>query len=38
MFLELFDLNYNLNNLIKSSSIKDVLVDSSVKLLVDLVI
>ena len=31
--MELFNLNSNLNNLSESSSIKDFLVDSSVKLL-----
>ena len=30
VFMELFDLNSNLNNLFESSSIKDFLVDSSV--------
>ena len=35
--MELFDLNSNLNNLFKSSSVKDILVDSLVNFLVDLV-
>ena len=37
VFMELFDLNSNLNNLFESSSVKDFLVDSSVNFLVDLV-
>ena len=35
VFMELFDLNFNLNNLFESSSIKDFLVDCSVNFLVD---
>ena len=35
-FMELFDLNSNLNNLSESLSNKDFLVDSSVNFLVDL--
>ena len=38
VFMELFDLNSNLNNLFESSSIKDFLVDSLVTFLVDLII
>ena len=37
VFIELFDLNSNLNNLFESSSIKHFLVDTSVNVLVDLV-
>ena len=37
VFMELFDLNSNLNNLFESSSVKDFLVDSLVNCLVDLV-
>ena len=37
VFMELFDLSSNLNNLFESSSIKACLVDSSVNFLVDLV-
>ena len=36
VFMELFDLNSNLNNLSESLFIKDFLVDSSVNFLVDL--
>ena len=36
VFMELFDLNYKINNLFESSSIKDFLVDFSVVFLVDL--
>ena len=35
VFMELFDLNSNLNNLLETSSIKDFLVDFSVNFLVD---
>ena len=37
VFIELFDLNSNLNNLFESSSMKASLVDSSVSFLVDLI-
>ena len=37
LFMGLFDLNSNPNNLFESTSIKDSLVDSSVNFLVDLV-
>ena len=33
VFIDLFDLNSNLNNLIESSTIKDILVDFSVNFL-----
>ena len=36
VFMELFDLNSNLNNLFESLSIKIFLIDSSVNFLVDL--
>ena len=36
VFIELFDLNSNLNKLLESSAIKDFLVDFSVNFLVDL--
>ena len=38
VFIELFDLNSNLDRLFERSSIKDFLVDSSVNFLVDLLI